>query len=341
LGDNLRRLGEHTEITERTTDVDKWKVADILVHMLGRAFTLAELPKVRLGRFPQGARSVFIFRVDVDGTFGDHLRQLRDASLEFGIPTAFFLNRSLCEGDEELLTTLRAPLEVGNHGEVHNLFDDLESNLTNVRRCEEWLDAIGLEHGPWYAAPRGMWNFALAAALDELGFEFSSDFGVDTDGLPFFPRLGGKRLNALQLPVHAYSPERARRFAQENGLPEPGPEDVLEYFKEVAEDKIERSLPVYFYAHPEVFGPMASAVLGELAALAREKGIPILSLSEYAAFWRRRDRVKFAATLNRTKNVVTVSSSLPKDVRLVVNDAVIEAEAKEIHLGRNESQILS
>lgn len=334
IGDALRPISTHSEVTERITDIDKWKVADVLVHILGRAFEIAGLPKVGLSRFPGGARSVFIFRVDVDGTFGDSLRQLRDASVEFGIPTAFFLNRSLCEGDEELLSTLGPPLEVGNHGDIHNLFDDRESNLTNLQRCEDWIDSFGLRHGPWYVAPRGMWNLALAEALDELGFEFSSDFGFDTDGLPFFPRIGGRRLKALQIPVHAYSPERASRFSQENGLPEPQAEDVLRYFKDVATERIAQRLPVYFYGHPEVFGPMAREVLGRLAKFMLEKGVPILSLSEYAGFWRRRDSAIYDATLVRGADTVYLEHHLSDDVRVVVNGSVLGPEVKEIYLGQ-------
>ena len=89
--------------------------------------------------------------------------------------------------------------------------------MRNIKECEVWLDSIGIAHGPWFAAPRGMWNFALGLSLEELGFDFSSDFGYDIDSFPFFPRFRGRKMKLLQIPIHPYSVERDSIFCDEQG----------------------------------------------------------------------------------------------------------------------------
>jgi hypothetical protein len=108
--------------------------------------------------------------------------------------------------------------------------------------------------GPWYAAPRGMWNPELGAALEELGYLYSSDFGLEIDGLPFFPRVYTQRTGVIQIPIHPFSVERAVRYAEENGLNPPSEEEVLSYFTAVARDLSSKSGPFFFTAIQSILG---------------------------------------------------------------------------------------
>lgn len=320
-GDTLRRFSELAEVTERVSTVDKGKIATLLVWALRRLFQLARIPYVHLAYYPDGAPSVFTFRIDVDGTYGDHLLAISKTGRAIDLPITFFLNKSLCAGQEEYLRAIDPLHEIGNHADVHDLFDTVDENLSNVQRCREWMDEQRIPHGPWFAAPRGMYNSQLGLALEALGYEYSSDFGVDMDALPFFPRVGGRRLSLLQIPVHPYSTERAAVFAQETGTSRPTAHQVLAYFQRVSTDLVERGLPVMLYSHPQYFGPLAHDVLPPLKRHVERMGVRVTTVSQFAAWWKERDRTALTAELDRSDGSLRLDGALPEGVHVRVEAA--------------------
>jgi len=321
-GDTLRTFNRQSSITERIVAVDKAQILRVLVWILRKGFSLLGLPYVHLCYFPNRAPSVFGFRIDVDGTYGENLNSIVEAARAAGLPMTFFINRSLCLGEEKYLHQIDPAHEIGNHADIHNLFDTREDNLRNVWEGRAWLQKNSLPVGPWYAAPRGMWNPELGAALDELGYLYSSDFGLEIDGLPFFPRVYDRRSGLIQIPIHPFSVERAVRYAEENGLNPPSEEGVLSYFTAVARDHLQQGWPIFFYSHPEHFGKMARTVLFALKRLAEGWNVPNTTLSKYAEWWKRRDALKIHATHNGDRNQLVINCTLPEDicVRVFAND---------------------
>jgi hypothetical protein len=322
LGDTLRTFSRHSSITERIVTVDKAQILRVLVWILRKGFSLLGLPYVHLCYYPDRAASVFAFRIDVDGTYGESLTSIAQAGRAAELPITFFINRSLCLGEENYLHQIDPANEIGNHANMHNLFDTKEDNLRNVSEGRAWLQENCLPVGPWYAAPRGMWNPELGAALEELGYLYSSDFGLEIDGLPFFPRVYARRSGLIQIPIHPFSVERAVRYAEENDLNPPGEEEVLSYFTAVARDNLEQEWPIFFYGHPEHFGKMAKTVLFALKRLADGWNVPNTTLSKYAEWWKRRDALEIHATHDADQNELVINCTLPEDicVRVFAND---------------------
>lgn len=317
-GDTLLDFSRFTEVTERVVAVDKGKVEQALTGVLRRAFDQAGLPYAHLWYYPDGAPTVFAFRIDADGVYGDNLVNISRVGAELGLPLTFFLNKSLCEAEVARLREIDPLHEIGNHGDVHNLFDTEGENLLNVRRCREWLDGVGLPHGLWYAAPRGMWNVNLGLALEELGYEYSSDFGLCRDGLPFFPRFGGRRSSLLQIPIHPYSVERAYVYAEEQQQPAPTAAEVLEYFLKVAEEKLRDHSPILLYSHPQRFGPLAGGILPGLNAAMVRWGVPITTITRFGRWWMRRDRLSFEADYDPQTRELMIEGELPEEAWLNV-----------------------
>lgn len=284
-GDRLRRFAAFSLVTERVSNVDKAQIADVLVDMLRAAFSVAEIPYVSVGRFPDGAPSVFIFRVDVDGAFGDRGLKLSQVLAEHGIRSSFFVNAANCQRWPGDLSGIEEHHELGQHGFVHNLFPTIAENVDNLERGSRWLtDMTGVQPRS-FVAPRGLWNDALGEALARHGYTYSSDFGLEFDSLPFRTPSG-----VLQVPVHPYSPERAVRFAEERGEPPPTAQDVAQHYLQVMAAQQTARRPVHIYGHPETLGAYADEVIPKLAAEARRRRLRPMSLGEYAAWWAEREQ---------------------------------------------------
>ncbi len=315
VGDSLRCFASYSEVSERVASADKAAVADSLVWMLGAAFQQVGLPYVTVCRFPQGAPSVLMLRVDVDGAFGDRAVNIAKVASSHEIAASFFVNGAMCEAHPGALD-FDGFHEIGQHGYEHDVFDDYDRNLANLRQGEAWFTSqFGTQPGS-FVAPRGLFNQALDRALTSAGYRYSSDFSVDFDSLPFRTDNG-----LLQIPVHPYSPERAFRFAQENGLPPPSAEAVAQHYLSTIERQIEMKRPAHVYGHPEVLGEMADEVLPQIFSLARERALPSLTLGGFADWWGARERVTLSCDISDDRSCVTVFTSDGDKWPLVVRAA--------------------
>jgi peptidoglycan/xylan/chitin deacetylase (PgdA/CDA1 family) len=331
LGDTLRAFGELTPITERVSAVDKSKIARILVWTLQKATQLSQVPYPHLWYYPDGAPSVFGFRVDVDGVFPPNLESISKAGERAGFPISFFINKTMCREHAPSLKRIALVHEIGNHADVHNLYDDERANRHNVLQCREWLDSESIPNGPWFVAPRGMWNSTLGCALEDLGYEYSSDFGLDFDGLPFFPRFRGRRLRLLQIPIHPYSVERAFHYCEENGFQEPTEEQVLEHFTRTGLFQIRTCQPVFFYSHPQRFGTMAARVLPRLKEILSAQGAQMTTLARFGSWWKTRDAVQYEAEYDPESTTLVIRGDLPAGLSVnVVSSTVVGAAPGEM-----------
>lgn len=309
-GDRLRRFSRASAVTERVSSVDKAVVADTLLHMIRAAFRAAALPLVTLPRFPRGAASVLILRVDVDGVFGDNAQSLAQVAEEQNLAVSFFVNADLSDAHPGPLSRWGSRTELGQHGARHTLLEGREDNLANLREAESWMTATLGVQPTSFVGPRGMWNAGLGEALHTLGYRYSSDFGLDFDSLPFRADAG-----VLQVPVHPYSPERASVWADESGLPRPTSEDVRSHYLMVLAEQLRCGRPAHVYGHPEVLGSMASVVLPALRAFATTYKLPDLTLGEYADFWLSREAVTPQVVLDGNELSITLDDvGLPAEV---------------------------
>lgn len=300
VGDSLRTFTEASNVTERVASVDKAEIADTMTWMLGHAFAKLGLPFVRMARYPQGGRSIFLFRVDVDGLFGRNCRTIAELAEAQGIQGSFYFNASLCRSHPgDLSRDWLGAHEIGHHADLHDLFDSVEDNRANLRGGMDWVDhELGLRT-TGYVAPRGLWNNALDQAMAGLGHVYSSDFGLDFDSLPFFTPAG-----VLQIPVHPFSPERLAIYQEDAGLGPPSSSAVLHHYVSALERQVALRRPAHLYGHPEVLGRMAHAVLPGLFAAAARLRIPDMTLAAFARWWIERDKADF--TLSVDSNGATV-----------------------------------
>ena len=304
VGDALRAFTEASAVTERVASVDKADIADTMTWMLAHAVTLLGLPLVRIARYPRAARSVFLFRVDVDGLFGDQCRAIAEVATRHGIRGSFYFNASLCRAHPGSLSRdWLTHHEITHHADIHDLFDTVEQNRTNLLGGMAWVEANFGLRATGYVAPRGLWNAALDLAMADLGHLYSSDFGLDFDSLPFFTPAG-----ILQIPVHPFSPERFVIHQEDAGLGAPGHHAVLHHYLTALDRQVALRRPAQLYGHPEVLGRMAPAVLPPLFEAVERHALPTMTMADFADWWIARDRTELALAVDESTGAVAVET---------------------------------
>ncbi len=330
-GDCLRRFSPFTEVDERVASIDKAEVSDTLIWMLRRAFRAWGMPYLRPVRFPNGAPSVFVLRIDVDGLFGSRTRRLAEVGASYGIPMSFYFNGELCEEIPGDLDGWPEGHEISQHGYRHNIYSSVAENAQNLVDGADWLRGhLGIE-SDGFVAPRGLWNEALEEALIQARYAYSSDFALEFDSLPFRTPRG-----VLQIPVHPYSPERATVYAEERGLPTPSAASISSYYRAVLEEQVRRHRPAHFYGHPEVMGFMAEEILPPLFEQVSHLGCQSETLRGLAAWWKAREETEFTAEHDPDEPRLDIRVSrgtVPLEVfarhRLTVNDGTVTRTVPE------------
>lgn len=256
-------------VHETISRVDKAAVRREALRRLREALQAAGGVWLRVGAFPYGYRTAFCLRLDHDAFVPDDLRRVMSALRGVEMATTHFVCASSHVARAEA-TAMLAGLDVGSHGYWHHSYRNAREQQRNIERGVDALRAAGL-HPRGFAAPHGRLTPGLGQILDELGVDYSSEFGCLHDELP--ARSPGAR--AWQIPVHpvclGIALEAARRDADRKRAFVDGPAVagwLADYWTEVAVRKHTAGAPLFFYGHPdgrlgrypEVIGQLLSAV---------------------------------------------------------------------------------
>ena len=133
-----------------------------------------------------------------------------------------------------------------------------------------------------FVAPFGQWNSSLGQALEDLDFNYSSEFAIDYDDLPFYPYFNNHFSRVLQIPIHPISLGRMRRSHFNK-------EEMKLYFLRISQRNISLKLPIILYHHPH---HQLFEVLDDYFAFINEIELPNFSMTEYATWWKKRNKVK-------------------------------------------------
>jgi len=166
---------------------------------------------------------------------------------------------------------------------------DYARNYDNFRRGKDKMDAAGLSP-VGVVAPFGEWNPNLNRALERLGFEYSSEFCVAYDDLPFRPVVGGRASKVLQVPVHPICLGRLVAARANAG-------QMIAYFRSVVDLQVARQEPCFFYDHPERIAQF-SDLLADVLGYARERCGSVTTMTEFARWWQRRERFRYSASIS-------------------------------------------
>lgn len=293
---------------ERVSTVHRGGVRKLAARAIERLHHMRNLPHAHLWYYPQGERSIFNFRVDTDGATEEEIRSLASVLAKHNILATWFIH---VRAHEQYLGAFREfrGHELALHCYEHKIFDDAELDAKNISKGIDALRGAGITVSG-FAAPYGMWDAKIAAAIGRFGFEYSSEFAYDYDNLPSWPIIGERSESTLQIPVHPISIGSLRRQsfteAEMNG-----------YFTHVVESILAVHDPLFFYHHPK---NDHHAVLEELFTNVRSAGIRPMTMKEFSLWWKRRCAVPLQLKLTDSRLVSDRSGSDP-EVRLRITRA--------------------
>ncbi|MDB5034076.1 MAG: hypothetical protein JWQ98_1317 [Chlorobi bacterium] len=295
--------------SEITARVSKGEIRKIIGIALRWLHTDRGLPYVHLHDFPGRLDSLFCYRIDSDyGTRGQ-IDELYRVARQHEMRLTWFLH---VEAHREWLDRFNdfQEQEIGVHCFRHRTFGSYEENRANISEAMWHLKREGIPFDG-FAAPNGFWNRPLQRAIDDLGFLYSSEFSLDYDNLPCHPPMPGGFASALQVPVHPVCIGSLLRVKASGGA-------MKSYFRWMIDRKLQTSEPAMLYHHP---GHEHFEVMGDTFAHVRELGIPNMTLSAYARWWRARSAVRFNAQLTGDELSTTATGDLTGVAIAVERDA--------------------
>lgn len=234
------------------------------------------MPYAHLWFFPDSQKTLFAFRVDTDGGDENEIDAMYEIARAESIRMSWYLDVKSHERWLPQFTAMPGQ-EISLHCYDHQTHPTYDANMHNIAKAKRLMEAAGLVPGG-FAAPYGAWNAGLARAIDQTGFEYSSEFSYAYDSFPLYPEANNVRLNTLQVPIHPICIGSMRQVGYSE-------ERMAAYFRMVVERKRQRHEPLFFYHHP-IHG--CWSVVSSLFREVRMKAVDNMTLLEYARWWKRR-----------------------------------------------------
>jgi peptidoglycan/xylan/chitin deacetylase (PgdA/CDA1 family) len=274
------RVGRYA-VSERVARYSRARIRRAILKRLREAVTGSGGLWARLGAYPHPYRSAFNFRADLDEPYPDDYARFAQARRPIDDCSTHFISTHAYGRNAAILGDL-AHLDPQSHAHFHVLYKDANANRRNIDRAHDILRAAGMSP-VGFAGPEGRWNAAVDGRLEELGYQYSSDFQLGYDDVPFFPWKGDRFSSVLQLPIHPICEGLFLNAGAQSGR------DIGDYFTAVIGAKTAAGQPAFLYGHPErrlgrfpeILHPVVRAV----------SGVDLLwrvTLTEFARWWKWR-----------------------------------------------------
>ncbi len=281
--------------SEVVSQNNKRKIREIISLIIQKSYRKMNLPVVKKNVFPDRMKNTFIFRVDTDFCSGEDAQNVYDLCKKYDIKATWFVDTR----DERLLSDVYrnfADHEISLHCEHHAVYASYKKNFDHFTPALEKLQENGIT-AKGFAAPFGDWNEALGQVIEDLGFEYSSEFALDYDDVPFYPFFNDHFSLVLQIPIHPISIGRLRRSHFTD-------KEMIKYYKKVIDYNFSHNLPAIIYHHPH---HKRLNVIEEIFSYIKTKNVWNPTLLDFSLWWKKRTENNFSCSF--THDLITVNSS--------------------------------
>ncbi len=265
------------QTSERVSQVNKGMISYIIKRALEILFHKRRLPFIHVWNFPNGSKSIFNFRIDTDFGTRDEVDKLYEVIDKNNVRATWFIETKSKKDWVNIFSEFKNQ-EIGYHCYKHKLISKYEELKNDFVQGLAILEAEGIKPSG-YATPYGEWSELVGALTQEFQFLYSSEFGIAHDGLPFYSYFKSTFSNVLQVPIHPISPGRLAHGGNSE-------EKLIDYFKDVIQQKLFLSEPIFFYIHPF---ERRYDFLNDLFKEVDKLGLPVTTLEDFALWWKKRN----------------------------------------------------
>lgn len=274
-------------VRERVALKQRSAPREMLIRYIKHALFAKGLPYIHAWYYPDGYRTVFSFKIDVDEFYMQDIENVARWSAEYRDAMTWFVCCSIFKNDPASLKNISGyGLDIQSHGYFHHVYNTSDENLANIKRSIDLLMDNGIQRARGFAGPMGKWNEPLCEALDRAEMEYSSEFGFDYDSLPSFPVFNGGTSDILQIPSH---PVCLGLFIEAGITGE-----ATEYFLRIIDAKYSNGEPLILYGHPDKrLGRHKDFFLTVMGAASKLPNTGRMTFGGLNDWWRARRKFKF------------------------------------------------
>lgn len=274
-------IGRGRPPSERVAAISRGFIRLAVQRGLQHLYHRRNLPFVKLWSLPGGRRSLLGLRIDTDFASRPQVEALYQLCRDYEIPATWFIETKSAAGWLRFFGQMIGQ-EAALHCYRHRSFSGYSRALADIQRGLQLLHDVEIQP-QGYAAPYGQWHPQLGRAMIDSGFSYSSEFSLGYDCLPFAPLVKGVASPVLQVPIHPISVGRLR-WARHS------PSQMAEYYQQCLICRQFYGEPAFVYHHP---GQGHNEVFKTLFEQINRKETAVMSMGDYAAWWRRRAGVSW------------------------------------------------
>lgn len=277
---------------ETVAEVSKGEIRKLVINCLRVLFQQQNLYYLHLWYYPNSKLSVFTFRVDTDFSPWQNIESVIKLAQENGMSFTWFVNTKAQETDlAKFKKLLESEQDIQLHCYAHDVYKDYAKNYNNVGKGKELLKEVGIEP-IGFAAPFGEWNENLAQVLEELDFQYSSEFAMAYDDLPFYPIAAWRKAKVLQIPIHPICVGRLLQAELDIN-------QISVYFKRYINLSYQAREPIMVYDHPHrihQFYQVFDTIIKKVKNMDR---IWITNLTQFTHWWKQRETIAFNGSIEQ------------------------------------------
>jgi len=318
-----------------------------------KAFSIAGLPYIHIWYYPTKQKSVFLFRQDVDYVDLNAMEKIYGITKKYHIKGTYFVN---IDGGEEydqdgpmgelskpttpqrslvLFKLLKDGNELANHGYVHTVEGDIIENLRNIKRCSEVLLQLFNIKNKGYASPGGIYTIPLANAIDKSDMEYACNGCLGSDGFPYYPNIGRKKVKTLEIPFHlacdGFFEPFTNKFEQSFIHRE-----LLTYINR----QLTNYEPIALMGHPHLAGKIADKFYPKIFDKIKKNRIPTMTILEFARWWKKRQSLNFTYSFDGKSLDIIGSKGTFVEIIEGKKRKIIQLSEKKIYITNIQKRVV-
>ena len=254
--------------------VSKGAVRKLVINCIRKLYAKMNLQYIHLWYYPNEYTSAFTFRVDTDFGLEDTLQATFDLENKTAIPYTYFINTK----EHPKLSRNQRDFQI--HCYHHEVYKNYQRNYDNIKKAKNILEQTGIRP-IGFVSPYGFWNQSLQQAMEDCGMQYSSEFSLSYDDLPFFPVMNNRVSSVLQIPVHPICIGRLIHASL-------SPDKCIDYYQKYFDKQLQSNEPMFIYDHPHRIAQFPDLFYKILNNAKNTPFIWLTNMTEFYHWWKSR-----------------------------------------------------